>query len=164
MNENQIKRNEYIESKIERHKDYYSNRAVMWVKEANNTESSIRNYLFAFVIFLFTFSPIGVNTGKDFDNIWYVIFVWSLLILSLVFGAIHIIQDLKFYIIRKDEANRIEGLWASTKPNDESYNNTISESATTLPKNTSFWPLALQSLFSSLGFLFILIGYLVNSH
>lgn len=164
MNEKQENR-----SYILRHKDYYSKRAGMWLEAANNTESTIRYYLFAFVIFLFTFSPVGVlkeTDGNAYSNLWLILFVWFLLILSLIFGVVHIVNDLKFFILNKNIANTIEGLWANTNAEEDNITKTYEKSAklnNKAPSSTSSWPLFLQALFASLGFLLILIGHITHT-
>ncbi len=157
--EKELRREQREKLRISNRERYYQ-RANMWVKSANETEAEIRNFLFIFAVFLFTFSPVGITQTNIEFNRDEIFLVWGFLVLSLSSGLVHIILALKFYVKIKDLSNQLEGVWSRfTYPSEKEFQIMLEESGylnEQLPSSSNMCPLILQGVFLVTAFIMIL--------
>lgn len=141
--------------------NHYRLRVEKFIESANSTESNFRNLLFTLSTFLFTFSTL-IFTKPNFItiDIKILLFIsWIFIILSMLFGGIHQILDLKFFIESANISSQQSSFFRYTPMSFPDFEKSTKDSELlemNHPKQTNQIPLILQSTFISISFLMIL--------
>ncbi|QQS44393.1 hypothetical protein IPM65_02215 [Candidatus Roizmanbacteria bacterium] len=143
----------------QRNKDVHHNAALHWNTLANEQELELTRQLLYFATIIFPITASFAILRKDLITTEIriiLLFTWFFLLLSIIFGVIQIVINIKYYVyLLKDESKRT-GIWSKSVDDIKELQDEEKKLGKTKDSSGNLF-LILQGLFIALSFITVLI-------
>ncbi len=144
------------EERSSRNKDNAHQSALFWIELANNRLTNICNHFISLAAILIPLSASLVisNNILNFNEKIMLVSTWITLFFSIVFGFLHQLLDVQFFVYLSRDSSKREELWSNTNRGYAQVLKDVLALGTT--KNaSSHLPLVLQGITFMIGIILI---------